>query len=286
MYTNSEIMSYIADEYAKVKGKEELAVVTGKPVGKGGSAGRDRATAMGGFFLLKELVKQTGRKPAELTVAIQGFGNAGATFANLCQTAGLKVVAVSDSQGGIYQKEGFKSIRKIEEHKQKAGSVVGLTGSQTITNPELLELEVDILIPAALEDQITEEIASHVQAKYILELANGPTLPQADEILFKKGIRVIPDVLANAGGVAVSYFEWLQNLENKYWSEEKVFSKLKKIMLENMKAVEKISQEKKTNLRMAAFILALRRLTKKWQEKCPQEVKKNRQSAQLNPPSP
>jgi glutamate dehydrogenase/leucine dehydrogenase len=152
--------------------------------------------------------------------------------------------------------------------------VIGFTNSQPVTNAELLELPVDILIPAAMEDQITAENAPRVQAKYILELANGPTLPEADAILFEKGVQVIPDVLANAGGVVVSYFEWLQNLADSYWSTEEVLIKLKKIMLDNLKAVEKISQEKKTNLRMAAYILALQRLTARWQEKCPQEAKK------------
>lgn len=254
VYTNSQIMNWIVDEYATVKGQKDLAVVTGKSLDNGGSKGRDRATAMGGFFILEELASDNLK-----TVAIQGFGNAGNVMASLCHAKGYKVVAVSDSKGGIYNPEGL-DINKVLEHKQSTGSVTGFEGLNTLSNEQLLELDVDVLVPAALENQITGENAESIKAKYIIELANGPVTPEADEILAKNGIKSVPDVLANAGGVTVSYFEWQQNLDDEYWEEEKVFEKLKELIVPSWHSILALSEEKSIDLRTAAFAFALERL--------------------------
>ncbi|MBT4722745.1 Glu/Leu/Phe/Val dehydrogenase [Candidatus Falkowbacteria bacterium] len=265
VYTTSQIMDWIVDEYAKVKGEKDLAVVTGKSLDNGGSKGRDRATAMGGFFILEEIRKQESEKANKQleTVAIQGFGNAGNVMASLCYEKGYKVVAVSDSKGGIYNSEGL-AINKVLEHKQSTGSVSGFEGSKSVSNEELLELDVDVLVPAALENQITGENADKIKAKYIIELANGPVTPEADAILAKNGVKSVPDVLANSGGVTVSYFEWKQNVDNDYWEEEVVLSKLKELIVPAFNKVWKISEEKQTDLRTAAFALALERLQDLW----------------------
>lgn len=266
VYTTPEIMSWIVDEYAKVKGKEELAVVTGKPLEKGGSKGRDRATAMGGFFILQDLINKIGKKPEEITVAIQGFGNAGGVMASLCAESGMKVVATSDSQGAIVSDSGM-DIATLGVHKQSTGSVIGFPGTKTISNEDLLELDVDVLIPAALENQIRVDNAERVKAKYVLELANGPVTPEADEIFAKNGKKSIPDVLFNSGGVTVSYFEWEQNLANNYWTEEEVFSKLKEIIVPAFDRIWKMHEEKQIDLRTAAFAVALERLRELWYTK-------------------
>jgi glutamate dehydrogenase/leucine dehydrogenase len=264
VYTNPQIMEWVVDEYSKFVGHEELAVVTGKPVTRGGSKGRDRATAMGAFYVLEEVLKIHFKdKPkTELKIAIQGFGNAGAVMANLCHDAGLKIVAVSDSKGGVYDEAGL-NIKEVERVKDAKGSVTNVEGKKIVSNEELLELDCDILIPAALENQITEVNASKIRAKLILELANGPTTPEADKVLTDKGITIVPDVLVNAGGVTVSYFEWLQNLDNKYWSEEEVFSQLRPKMESAFLAIHEQSQSLKISLRQAAFALAVRRVAEK-----------------------
>ena len=286
VYTTPQIMGWIVDEFSKVKGRKELAVVTGKPVENGGSKGRDRATAMGGFFVLEELLRLTGKKPAETTVVIQGFGNAGGVMADLCAQAQMKVIAVSDSSGGVFNENGL-DLQKLKEHKANTGKVLDFENEESagakdaknpnkaessaktknITNEELLELEATILIPAALENQITEKNAPALKASYILELANGPTTPEADKILTKKGIKVIPDVLANSGGVIVSYFEWKQNLEDNYWEESQVFDKLKEIITPAFNYIWNLAEKKKLNLRTAAFVKALERLEKLYLEK-------------------
>lgn len=263
VYTTPEIMSWIVDEFVKVNGSEELAVVTGKPLDRGGSKGRDRATAMGAFFILQKFLEKIARKPEETTIAIQGFGNAGSVMADLCHEFGIKVVAVSDSQGGIYNESGL-NVGDVEKHKQSTGTVLNFEGAKNITNEEILTLPVDVLVPAALENQIRQDNAPSVKAKTVLELANGPVTPEADEILFKNGIKSIPDVLANSGGVTVSYFEWQQNLDNKYWEEAEVFAKLKDIIVPAFERIWQMAEDKKIDLRTAAFCTALERLAKLW----------------------
>lgn len=260
VYTNGQIMSWMLDEYETLVGHKAPGVITGKPLSLGGSKGRDKATAQGGVFVLTELVQALQKNPKELTVAIQGFGNAGSVVADLLNGLGYTIVAVSDSRGGVYKKEGL-SIKDLEIHKSQTESVVSFPDAETITNEQLLELPVDILIPAALENVITEENADRIQAKYILELANGPITPEADEILHIKGIVSVPDILANAGGVTVSYFEQVQNASNYAWTAEEVQTRLEKIMKEAFHDVWAVTQEKNIPLRQAAYIVALRRIT-------------------------
>lgn len=256
--TNAEMMAQFADEYSKVVGKPTPAVITGKPVEKGGSLGRDTATSQGGFYILKEILEDK----KDIRVAIQGFGNAGYHIARLCYEAGYKIIAISDSRGGIFNEEGLNP-NKVLEHKKEFGSVIGFMGCFNITNEELLETECDILIPSALENQITEKNADKIKTKLILELANGPITPGADKILFNKGIKVVPDVLANAGGVVVSCFEWMQNKRNERWGLDQVQERLKTIITDSFKMVYKIMEEKNCDMRVAAYILALKRLEEK-----------------------
>jgi len=259
--TTPEMMAWFADEYcALAPGPTCRAVVTGKPVADGGSAGRDTATAQGGFYVLQAALEKIGLPMVDARVAIQGFGNAGAVMATLCHAAGMNIVAVSDSQGGILNVDGLDP-NAIAIFKLTNGTVVGFPGAATITNEQLLEINGDVLIPAALENVITKDNAPRIKAKIILELANGPTTPEADVILKERGVTVVPDVLANAGGVTVSYFEWNQNMQGERWIEEQVFAKLKPIMINNFNAIWQLAQEKQVNLRTAAFALALKRLT-------------------------
>ena len=270
--TNSKIMDWFEDEYSKVVGKKTLAVVTGKSLDNGGSEGREEATGMGGFFVLEELVKKLKMKKP-LTVAIQGFGNVGSNTASILFDHGYKIVAVSDVKGGIYGKteSGF-NIDLVRACRLEKGFLAGCycVGSVcdlanrfedgTITNEELLELDVDILIPAALENVITEKNAPKIKAKIVFEMANGPTTQEADEILNERGILVVPYVLNNAGGVVVSYFEWLQNMNNEKWGKEEVNKRLKEKMEKAFDRVWKISQDKKVTSRTAAYVVALTRL--------------------------
>jgi len=263
VYTTSQIMDWIVDEYAKVTGEKQLGVVTGKSIENGGSLGRDRATAMGGFYVLQELVPLVFTDNQEvLTVAIQGFGNAGSVMADLCFEAGYKVVSVSDSKGGIYKADGL-DIEEVKRVKKEKGSVTKMEGVDLVSSQDGLEVECDILVPAFMENQITETNAGNIKAKVIIELANGPTTPEADQILFEKGITLAPDVLANAGGVTVSYFEWKQNLASEKWSEEDVFAQLKPKMVDNFKVIWELKNQNDTDLRTAAFVLALQRLEQK-----------------------
>lgn len=258
VYTTPQIMAWMLDEYEKQTGHHAPGMITGKPLSIGGSAGRGTATAQGGFYVLEQALKKLKLKPAKTTVAIQGFGNAGAHMAKIMFDAGYKIVAVSDSKGGIYNKKGINPY-KAEEYKEKNGSLPK-EKNQVITNEELLELDVVVLIPAALENQITKENAGRVKAKIVAELANGPTTPEADEILFKNKVLLVPDVLTNAGGVTVSYFEQVQNAMNYYWAEKEVFEKLKKIMVDAFEGVWKVKEKHKTDMRTAAFILAVDRI--------------------------
>jgi glutamate dehydrogenase/leucine dehydrogenase len=260
VYTNAQTMAWIMDTYSMEKGYPAPSVITGKPIAIGGSKGRNEATARGCVFVIREACKKVGLNIKKATVAIQGYGNAGSIAGYLLHDMGAKIVAASDSKGGIINLKGIDP-RKLIEYKEKTGSVVGFPGSKKISNEELLELDVDILVPAALENQITEKNAANVKAKIIGEAANGPTTPGADKILYKKGVLVLPDILANAGGVTVSYFEWVQGLYWFWWSEEEVNKRLEAIMVDAFEAVYKISKEKKINMRQAAYVVAMGRVT-------------------------
>jgi len=260
--TNPQIMSWMLDEYFKIFGKQEPSVITGKPIELFGSKVRSIATSMGGKFVLDKIINFLGLKPP-LTVAIQGFGNVGGGMVRLLsEDPNYKIVAVSDSKGGILIKDGLKAFENLFKHKEKTGSVINFEGSKNISNEELLELDVDILIPAALENQITRENAEKIKARVVFELANGPTTPDADEILKKNEIVVVPDILANAGGVTVSYFEWVQNNQGYYWSEKEIKEKLRNKMVDSVSKVWKVSKEYKVDLRTAAYILALKRVAR------------------------
>lgn len=261
VYTTPQIMAWMADEFSQLEGRPSLGVVTGKPLELGGSKGRGTSTAQGGFYVLEAAAKQLGLKEQGLEVAIQGFGNAGSVMAELLFAAGYKVVAVADSGSAIYDADGL-DIKELLKYKAETRSVKGFQKSKEISTAELLSLEVDVLIPAALENQITEDNAAEIKAKILLELANGPTTPEADIILFNNKVVVIPDVLANAGGVTVSYFEWVQNLSNNYWSEEEVDKELRERMIPAWQAIWQVGQEHQVNLRTAAFITALERIDK------------------------
>jgi glutamate dehydrogenase (NADP+) len=268
VYTNPMIMGWMMDQYNIITRKLNPGVITGKPVNIGGSLGRDTATATGAFFVIEQLLPKFNQKPQDTTVAIQGFGNAGAELAELLWKRGYKVVAISDSQGGIYAKTGLDipSIRQFKETNKNIkalycqGSVCHIVEHEVITNEELLTLDVDVLIPAALENQITEKNAQDIKAKFIFEVANGPTTSAADRVLEEKGIYVIPDILVNAGGVTVSYFEWVQNRSGFYWSLEEVNQRLKDKMFAETEELWRISQELSVPMRTAAYIHGLNRL--------------------------
>ena len=268
--TNPKIMSWVMDEYSRLKGYNVPGVVTGKPLELGGSAGRTEATGQGGFYIMEELAKKLKINPEKTTVAIQGFGNVGFYLAEFLYHAGYKIVALSDSQGGILDKYGQSmNPKNIMATKQKEGKISGCycvgtvcdcENYKQITNEQLLKLEVDVLVPAALESAINEKNAGKVKAKIILEMANGGITPAAEEKLLKKGKIIMPDVLANAGGVTVSYFEWVQNSAKYYWSLSEVNDKLKKIMVDSFNAVWQAKEEYQTDWRTAAFIVALKRI--------------------------
>jgi len=276
--TNPKIMSWIVDEYSKIAGRETLGVVTGKPLDRGGSEGRTEATGLGGVYALLTTLKKIKINYKGMTVAIQGFGNVGRYLAHFLQKEGLKVVALSDSKGCLYIPNGIPNTENVETCKEEKGvvaecyclgSVCDLSnkkalGGKNITPKELLELPVDIIIPAALENVITEENAPKIKAKIILEMANGPTTLGADKILKKKGKIVIPDILANSGGVAGSYFEWYQNINDEKWTKEEVFKKLKEKMENATNQVLKAKEKYKVTLREAAYIVALKRIEKKF----------------------
>lgn len=259
VYTNARIMAWMMDEYSALAGQPTPAVITGKPVSRGGSIGRDDATARGGFYIIQELASRRGWKASEVRVAIQGFGNAGQQFARLASAAGYKVVGVSDSSGAIYNEKGF-DVDKLIKSKEEAGKVAELDLGETIDGDKLLELDVEILVPAALEGVITKDNAGDIKAKTILELANGPTTPEGDKILADSGTLVIPDILANAGGVTVSYFEWTQNKSSYYWNKERVHDELKTIMTREFSAVHDFKEDKSVTMRTAAYAHALNRL--------------------------
>ncbi|HHV61854.1 MAG TPA: Glu/Leu/Phe/Val dehydrogenase [Firmicutes bacterium] len=259
VYTNAQTMAWIMDTYSMHVGEPVPAVVTGKPLAIGGSAGRNEATARGVFFVVREACRNLNIPLAGARVAIQGFGNAGSIAARLFFEGGCKVVAVSDSKGGIFNPNGL-AIPKVIAHKERVGTVVGAEGGEDISNEDLLELDCDILIPAALENQLTGANASRVKARIVAEAANGPTTPEADRILFERGVTVIPDILANAGGVTVSYFEWVQNLQSSYWPEEKVNKRLELIMTRSFEDVFSVAKQQGVHMREAAYMVAIRRV--------------------------
>ncbi len=258
--TTPEIMAWMTDEFAKISGDTTGATFTGKPLDKGGSEGRGAATGLGGFYVF-DVLRKHYNLPESSTVVIQGFGNVGGHAAEIFTAHGHKVIATSDSKHAIIKEDGL-DIAALAAYKKENGKLEGFPGSRTITNAELLELACDVLIPAALENQITESNAGNVKAKLILELANGPLTPEADEILLTKGIPVVPDILANSGGVTVSTFEWEQNLKGERWTEADVNTKLQKILDEQSNVIYTKATDLKTDLRRAAFIVALERIQK------------------------
>jgi glutamate dehydrogenase/leucine dehydrogenase len=259
VYTDAQTMAWIMDEYSEIVGYPAFGVVTGKPVSVGGSRGRSEATSRGLMYTVMEAAKCLGINLKGATVAVQGYGNVGYHAARLLHEVGCKIIAVSDSKGGIYNPNGLDP-EKVLEHKNRTGSVVDYPESTFITNEQLLELECDVLVPAALENQITKANADRIKAKIVAEGANGPTTPEADEILFKKGVFVIPDILANSGGVIVSYFEQVQNQMNYYWTEEEVRNKLKETITKAFYDVLEISKQYNANMRVAAYMLAVKRV--------------------------
>ena len=260
VYTTPQIMAWMMDEYENIVRRSAPGVITGKPLELGGSLGRGDATAKGGMYVLREGAKKLGLDLSKATVAIQGFGNAGQFAVKLVQEHfQSKVVAVSDTKSGIYSEKGI-NFDALVEHKKKTGSVANFPGSKNITNEELLELKVDVLIPAAIENQLTAKNADKVKAKIILELANGPTTPDADEIFFKKKIILLPDFLANSGGVTVSYFEWVQNVGGYYWDLDEVYSRLDKKMTKATKEVLDAAEKYKIDTRTAAYTISIKRV--------------------------
>lgn len=263
--TNGQIMGWMRNEYENLAGNAAPAVITGKSVEDGGSEGRTEATGFGGGYILRQAIASglvTSPASESKTIAIQGFGNVATYLAEYAQELGFKVVALSDSKGAIYNAEGI-NLSEAEVHKKATRSLSGLAGSSDITNEALLELEVDVLAPAALENVLTIDNAEKVKAKFILEMANGPTTPEADEIFQKNGVLVVPDILANSGGVCVSYFEWYQNMHNEKWSKDEVLKKLDDHMVAAFNAIREAQDKYHCTMRTAAYIVASQRIIEK-----------------------
>ena len=260
VYTTPQIMTWMLDEYEVIMGRHLPGVITGKPVSLFGSLGRGDSTARGGVYVIREAAKVKGLQTQGATQAVQGYGNAG-QFAHKLggEILGLKTVAISDSKGGVHNEKGI-SFEQAMEWKEKTGSVVGLPGCDTVTNKELLELPVEVLVPAAMENQITQDNAARIKAQIVAELANGPTTPEADCILFDKGAVVLPDFLCNAGGVTVSYFEQVQDTYNFYWPIEEVYQRLDAKMTTAYHAVHELAKSQKTHNRLAAYLVAVKRV--------------------------
>ena len=257
--TNAQTMAWIMDTYSMHHGYTIPGVVTGKPIAVGGSLGRNEATARGAVFTLLQASKALNIPLVGATVAIQGYGNAGSIAATLLAEQGSKIIAVSDSTGGIINRAGLDPA-KVNAWKKEHATVVGFPGSEEISNADILELECDILVPAALENQITHVNADRVKAKIVAEAANGPTTPEADAILYAKGIFVIPDILCNAGGVTVSYFEWVQDMQSFFWTEARINESLKEIMDRAFEAVYQMSRTREVDMRTAAYMVAVSRV--------------------------
>jgi len=259
MNTNPQIMAWMMDTFSMHMGYSVPAVITGKPLAIGGSEGRLEATARGVQFVTREAMHDLGLRPEDCSVVVQGFGNVGSISARLLHEMGCRVVAVSDIQGGVYNPHGI-DIHKALRHSKEHGSLRGLPDTEAITNAELLELPCDVLVPAALENQLTAKNAPRVKARLIVEAANGPTTPDADHILNDRGIMVVPDILANAGGVTVSYFEWVQDLQRFFWAELEINNRLEQIMMRAYRATCAKAEEQETNLRIGAYLLAVTRV--------------------------
>ena len=260
VYTNPQVMAWMMDEFSFMQGYNEFGVITGKPIPLGGSAGRGDATARGGIYTLREAGKALGINLKGATTAVQGYGNAGSFGHKLGEELlGLKVIAVSDSRGGIVNPDGL-DYESVFAFKQQNGTVLGYPGTTEITNPELLELDVDVLIPAALESVITESNAGDIKAKISVELANGPTTPEADQILFENGVYVIPDFLANAGGVTVSYFEMVQNAYDYYWEESDIHERLDRKMTAAFHSMHNTAKKHNLHNRLAAYVVSVERV--------------------------
>lgn len=259
MYTDAQTMAWIMDTYSQFKGYSVPECVTGKPLSIGGSEGREEATSRGVVICAREAANKIGLKLKGATVAVQGFGNVGWNAAKIAQDMGCKIVALSDSAGGIYSPNGLNPY-DVHKHKSKTGSVVSYKHSKNVTNEEILEVKCDILIPAALENQMTSDNADKVKARIVVEGANGPTTPRADKILFEKGVLLVPDILANSGGVATSYFEWVQNLTREHWKLEEVNRKLEEKIVRAFNDVCRTAKEEKSDMRTAALMLGVGRV--------------------------
>ena len=264
VYTDPRIMAWMLDEYEQIVGHKAPGTITGKPLSIGGSRARGYSTAQGGFYVLEEVVKKM-RLGKNSEISIQGFGNAGANMAEILYKNGYKITAVSDSKGGVENPDGI-DIKKLEDHKKQNGSVLGFSGGKDLVS-SILEEETDILILAALENAVTSENADKIKAKLILELANGPVTPEADDMLDKKGVVIVPDILANAGGVGVSYLEQVQNSYMYYWGEEEVLGKLKDMMTKAFHDVWQAKEENKTTMRQGAYILAVSRVAQAMEDR-------------------
>lgn len=260
VYTGGKEMAWIMDTYSALKGNfMQPEIITGKPLAIGGSLGRTEATGRGLSFTVREAAKRLKINMNTATVVVQGFGNAGQYSAQFLEEQGAKVIAVSDSNGGVTNKDGIQ-VGALRKHKEKKGSVVGFPGTRPISNEDLVEMECTILVPAALENQITSKNAGKIKAKIVAEAANGPTTPDADDILYKNGIMVIPDILANGGGVTVSYFEWLQNLRREYWKEDEVNQRLDRNISKAFSDVYETHDQYTVNMRKASTLLAIKRV--------------------------
>jgi len=260
VYTGGKEMAWIMDTYSALKGNfMQPEIITGKPLAIGGSLGRTEATGRGLSFTVREAAKRLKINMNTATVVVQGFGNAGQYSAQFLEEQGAKVIAVSDSNGGVSNKDGIQ-VGALRKHKEKKGSVVGFPGTRPISNEDLVEMECTILVPAALENQITGKNAGKIKAKIVAEAANGPTTPDADDILYKNGIMVIPDILANGGGVTVSYFEWLQNLRREYWKEDEVNQRLDRNISKAFSDVYETHDQYTVNMRKASTLLAIKRV--------------------------
>lgn len=261
VYTTPKIMGWYIDTYNKLTGEASFSTITGKPLELWGSEGRKEATARGLSYTVEVAAKQLNINPSEATVVIQGYGNAGSISAKILNEQGYKIIGVSDSKGGAYNLQGIDPS-EILDYKTKTSTVKGFPKAEFISNKDLLELECDVLVPAALEGVITKKNANNIKAKIIAEAANGPTTPEADEILYQRGVFIIPDILANSGGVTVSYFEWIQGLYGYFWDEERVNRRLKKLIVKAFNEVLKIAQREKIDNRTAAYIYAVSKVAK------------------------